>query len=384
VQLSTSEQRVQIWTSLSDSKLVETCCTHSGKWTIHELIMAARTVTGEDLAAAVSAMTKPLPTVRTGSPRRPADEFDRMATNLGAKLRRFDVTAAELEAIQNSLSQDDIVTLFRERDGAHVIKAFVLFMKPRDRQFIYDAAKVHVMRLATDRYGGATLQRLLEASGSQEQRMDLASAVTQKAAAMVGDPQANYILQHVLTMGSGELVNATIEALRGQFVKLAKQKFGSNVVEKCIQSGEWALAQVAEEVLSTSAAISNGRGKREGGVETLLGDRYGNYVVQSLIQRCDLDGETLVLLRDRIVEYDRAHRGWAQSVMGRRVIQKLMKRMQKRAKRKKAIEKEKEANKVVDELLGDDSASIVSTSSAGGEHTCTSRDGVDSPGSAAA
>ena len=91
-----------------------------------------------------------------------------------------------------------------------------------------------------------------------------------------------------------------------------------------------------------------------------------------------------MLLRDRIVEYDRAHRGWAQSVMGRRVIQKLMKRMQKRAKRKKAIEKEKEANKVVDELLGDDSASIVSTSSAGGEHTCTSRDGVDSPGSAAA
>jgi hypothetical protein len=187
-----------------------------------------------------------------------------------------------------------------------------------------------------------------------------------------------------LTMGSGELVNATVEALRGQFVKLAKQKFGSNVVEKCIQSGEWALTQVAEEVLSSSAVPANGKGKREGGVETLLGDRYGNYVVQSLIQRCDLDGDTLVLLRDRIVEYDRSHRGWAKSVMGRRVIQKLMKRMQKRAKRKKAIEKEKGANKVVDDLLCDDSASIISTSSAGGEHTCRSRDGVDSPGSAEA
>lgn len=337
--------------------------------------MAARTVTGEELSAAVNAMTKPLPTVRSSSPRRPADEFDRMATNLGAKMRRFDATPAELEAIQSSLSQDDIITLFRERDGAHVIKAFVLFMKPSDRQFIYDAAKAHVMRLATDRYGGATLQRLLEAAGSQEQRMQLASAVTQKAAAMVSDPQANYILQHVLTMGSTELVNATIEALRGQFFKLSKQKFGSNVVEKCIQSGEWALSQVAEEILSASAAPANG-GKLEGGVETLLGDKYGNYVVQALLQRCDLDGDTLVLLRDRIVEYDRAHRRWAQSVMGRRVLQKLMKRMQKRAKRSKAMEKEKEAKKVVDDLLEEDGHASRSSSS-------SSNDGEDSPGSSA-
>lgn len=373
VQLSTSEQRVQIWTSLADSKLVETCCTHSGKWTIHELIMAARTVTGEDLSAAINAMTKPLPTVRSSAPRRPTDEFDRMATTLGAKLRRFDATPAEMEAIQSSLSQDDIITLFRERDGAHVIKAFVLFMKPSDRQFIYDAAQAHVMRLATDRYGGATLQRLLDASGGQEQRMQLASAVTQKAAAMVGDPQANYILQHVLTMGSAELVNATIDALRGQFVKLSKQKFGSNVVEKCIQSGEWALSQVAEEILSAAAAPATG-GKLEGGVETLLGDRYGNYVVQALLQRCDLDGDTLVLLRDRIVDYDRTHRRWAQSVMGKRVLQKLIKRMQKRAKRNKAMEKEKEAKKVVDDLLAEDGHTPRSSSSI---------DGEDSPGSSA-
>ena len=48
------------------------------------------------------------------------------------------------------------------------------------------------------------------------------------------------------------------------------------------------------------------------------------------------------------------------------------------------MEKEKEANKVVDDLLGDDSESVISTSSAGGEHSCKSRDGVESPGSAAA
>ena len=52
--------------------------------------------------------------------------------------------------------------------------------------------------LATDKYGGATLQRCLEA-GDAEQRLALAVAITKNALALVSDAHGNYILQHVLT-----------------------------------------------------------------------------------------------------------------------------------------------------------------------------------------
>jgi hypothetical protein len=458
VQLGTPDQRILMWNSLSDSKLVETCCTHYGKWTIQELITAAKTVACENLAAAVAAMTRPLPTSRVdprdpaaAARRKPIDEFDSMVTLLGAKPtpQRFEATELELKTIQSSLSVDDIVTLFRERDGAHIIKAFVLFMAPKDRQFIYDAAEAQVVRLATDRYGGATLQRLLEAEGSKEQRMQLAGAITQKAAAMVSDAHGNYILQHVLTMGTNDNdinVKAAVDTLRGQFLKLAKHKFGSNVVEKCVQSGQWALVEVANELLSTGTraqqqaaaaatgtvtvsgagtggggrgsntsasstrrSASHGRGRGgtsdragvarstvvnvslggpgvtggvTGGVESLLGDRYGNYVIQAIIQRCDLDGELLLILRDRVAEYDQTHKGWSKSVMGRRVIQKLMKRMQKKLKRMKVAEKEKEAAAAVDHLLDETDSDRGGGGGGGGNADTDADDNTNANGNA--
>ena len=141
-------------------------------------------------------------------------------------------------------------------------------MLPADRQFIFDAAEAHIMRLATDKYGGATLQRCLEA-GDAEQRLALAVAITKNALALVSDAHGNYILQHVLTMQALPPKQAAIAALKGSFVRLARHKFGSNVVEKCVQAGEWALAEVVSEI---SAARS--------GVEDLLSDQYGNYVVR--------------------------------------------------------------------------------------------------------
>lgn len=115
---------------------------------------------------------------------------------------------------------------------------------------------------------------------------------------------------------------------------LAKHKFGSNVVEKCVTCGEWALVDVTEEIFAT-----------KDGLEMLLNDKYGNYVIQNIIQRCDLDGDLLPALRGRIAEYDHIHKGWNETVMGRRILQKLVKRMGKRVKRMQVAEKEEEVRR---------------------------------------
>ena len=300
-----------------------------------------------NIEKSVATMTKPLPTQRSNTAQIPDEFHSSLVELMSEKPACCQVTPDELRTIQSAFSKDDIVTLFCERDGAHIIKTFMLYFEKKDRQFIYDAAETEIMRLSTDRYGGATLQRCLEA-GSIDQKMALAVAITQNALAMVCDAHGNYILQHVLSMSadakwSKKSKEAALTALRGQFVPLAKHKFGSNVVEKCVQCGEWALVEIIDEIVATKS-----------GLDTLLCDKYGNYVMQSIIQRCDLDGELLPALSNMIGEYKRNHIGWSETVVGRRILQKLVKRLGKREKRMIVAEKEQEALKAVDDLLRED------------------------------
>lgn len=171
------------------------------------------------------------------------------------------------------------------------------------------------MRLAKDKYGCGTLHRCLEA-GDDSQKMQLGMAVGRNARPMATDAHGNYILQNVMAMDKPPPKEAAIDALSGAFVALSKHKFGSNVVEKCVSAGEWALQVVMGEVF----AVKNG-------VEDLLGDRYGNFVMQAIIKKCKVDGELLHTLRARITDYERAHAGWSESLVGVRILQKLNKRL---------------------------------------------------------
>eukprot|EP01043_Picozoa_sp_COSAG02_P017439 COSAG02_NODE_791_length_17158_cov_12.377396_5_plen_699_part_00 len=184
-----------------------------------------------------------------------------------------------------------------------------------ERQFVYDAAAGAVVRLAKDKYGCGTLHRCLEA-GDENQKLQLAMAVGRNARPMATDAHGNYILQNVMAMDRLQPKEAAVESLSGSFVALAKHKFGSNVVEKCVSAGEWALQAVMAEIF----LVKNG-------VEELLGDRYGNFVMQAIIKKCKVDGELLHSLRSRITDYERVHAGWSESLVGVRILQKLNKRL---------------------------------------------------------
>ena len=188
-------------------------------------------------------------------------------------------------------------------------------LQPAERQFVYDAAAGAVVRLAKDKYGCGTLHRCLEA-GDDNQKLQLAMAVGRNARPMATDAHGNYILQNVMAMDRLQPKEAAVESLSGSFVALAKHKFGSNVVEKCVSAGEWALQAVMGEIF----LVKNG-------VEELLGDRYGNFVMQAIIKKCKVDGELLHSLRSRITDYERVHAGWSESLVGVRILQKLNKRL---------------------------------------------------------
>ena len=79
-------------------------------------------------------------------------------------------------------------------------------------------------------------------------------------------------MQYILDLKQPPLTQAVVQALMGAFSELSLQKFSSNVIEKCLTSGD---------PVSVSAVVQELLMARNLG--TLLHDPFANYVMQTLV-----------------------------------------------------------------------------------------------------
>jgi len=78
-----------------------------------------------------------------------------------------------------------------------------------------------------------------------------------------------------------------VKQLRGKIVLLSQHKFASNVVEKCVQFGSHEHRQwLIDEICSDSNAL-----------ETMMKDQYANYVVQKIMDVCDVQQREFLITR---------------------------------------------------------------------------------------
>jgi len=89
----------------------------------------------------------------------------------------------------------------------------------------------------------------------------------------VRNPYGNYVVQYVLELKSLQINKLIGQRLLGSLLELGKQKFSSNVIEKCLEhnSNEVKEAMV-KEILSADTYYD------------FLLDQYGNYVIQKSLQ----------------------------------------------------------------------------------------------------
>lgn len=85
----------------------------------------------------------------------------------------------------------------------------------------------------------------------------------------------NYVVQNILGLKIAHVTSDILKQLRGSFVSLSMNKYGSNVVEKCLKESENEQGmQIVEEIISSPNFLM------------LLQDQYGNYVAQSALAIC--------------------------------------------------------------------------------------------------
>ena len=110
------------------------------------------------------------------------------------------------------------------------------------------------------------------------QRAHLIKQITENAFHLVQDPFGNYVLQYIVDLQESCFTDPLCEAFRGQIPSLSKQKFSSNVIEKCLRGAQHSVTRVMiEEMLNSNE------------LEKMLRDSYANYVVQTAMDYGDAE-----------------------------------------------------------------------------------------------
>ena len=142
-------------------------------------------------------------------------------------------------------------------------------------QFIFNAVGNNCVIVGTHRHGCCVLQRCIDHAVGY-QRAHLIKQITDNAFHLVQDPFGNYVLQYIVDLEESCFTDPLCEAFRGQIPSLSKQKFSSNVIEKCLRGAQHTVSRVMiEEMLNSNE------------LEKMLRDQYANYVVQTAMDYGD-------------------------------------------------------------------------------------------------
>lgn len=222
------------------------------------------------------------------------------------KMIEFISTPVQTQTVINAL-QHHVVELVQDLNGNHVIQKCLNRLSPEDAEFIYEAVGGNCVVVGTHRHGCCVLQRCIDhASGNQRAR--LIAQITSHSFALVQDPFGNYVVQYILDLNEPSFTNPLCATFGGNIPQLSKQKFSSNVIEKCLRTADnYMKKDMIEEFLMGNE------------LEKMLRDSFANYVVQTAMDFCDAD------TRNRIVEAVRPILpSIRQTPHGRRIAGKIM------------------------------------------------------------
>ncbi|KAJ5493392.1 hypothetical protein N7539_002138 [Penicillium diatomitis] len=192
------------------------------------------------------------------------------------KMIEFISTPQQTQTVIAAL-KDHVVDLVKDLNGNHVIQKCLNRLNAEEAEFIYEAVGTHCVVVGTHRHGCCVLQRCIDhASGEQKAR--LIAQVTAHSFTLVQDPFGNYVVQYILDLAEPCFTTPLCRVFANNIPELSKQKFSSNVIEKCLRTADSDTRRaMIEEILSGNE------------LEAMLRDSFANYVVQTAMDFSDAE-----------------------------------------------------------------------------------------------
>lgn len=170
-----------------------------------------------------------------------------------------------------------VMDCVRDQNGNHVIQKCIEKVRPISRiSFMLDVFEGKFTMMARHPYGCRVVQRVLEHCDKTIVSSSLDELIAQ-ATALTSDQYANYVVQHIIThQPQGVHRTELFKVVTNNVLNFSQHKFGSNVVEACLQHGT---PEEREKLID---------GMLEGStppLQAMMKDPYANYVVQKVIEK---------------------------------------------------------------------------------------------------
>ena len=184
--------------------------------------------------------------------------------------------AKNVEKIYLTL-RERIVDLCSSANGNHIVQLFIDILPEYIPEMI-EAIRPYVNFLVVDHCGCRVVQKLFD-KVEISKLQSLVHEVLKIAPELAVNQYGNYVIQHILESGSNAEIVALFKAFEGRFYEFSMHKFASNVIEKCIRRANPAQKEALfSEEIGTDGDFHLDR------ILTLIGDQFGNYVIQRIIE----------------------------------------------------------------------------------------------------
>lgn len=171
-----------------------------------------------------------------------------------------------------------VMELINNENGNHVIQVAIKVVPMKYLQPMIDQFYTQIEWLARHRYGCRIMQRLLEAC-KPPALTHILHELHQISEHIIPNMFGNYVPQHILEHGKPGERKRIIEVVQTRLVEYSKEKYASNVVEKCVRfGGDDKRHEIMMQLLEQDAR--DGRQL----LPFLIRDPFANYVVQSLLE----------------------------------------------------------------------------------------------------
>ncbi|XP_020082233.1 pumilio homolog 2-like [Ananas comosus] len=183
-----------------------------------------------------------------------------------------------------------VMECVNDQNGSHVVQKCVECLPHHMIQFIISCFYDKVVPMCIDQYGCHVIKKILEYCDDLKTQQILMREILKSVCLLANHQYGNYVVQYVLENGNRDVQSFIIRKLAGQIVEMSKEKFASNVIEKCLLcSGPEDRQILINVILGTTDANEP--------LKEMMTDQFGNYVVQKVLETCNDQQRELILSR---------------------------------------------------------------------------------------
>ncbi|ESQ40893.1 hypothetical protein EUTSA_v10015818mg [Eutrema salsugineum] len=197
---------------------------------------------------------------------------------LRALLRR----SSRLDAIIFEAVCENFMWLMNDKFGRYLIVPTIRAVDEPRKEMLYKLTFQNTLSLAVEETGCVALNAVFQEIKGRFRDL-IFNKIARLADCLALHPYGTYVVQEFLTLQNPRATQAIAETLYGNFFKLAKEKEGSYVVEKCLKS-EFGREKVLEEFR-----------KNDKEWVRMAKDKFGNYVAQCALRVMKQRGKKAML-----------------------------------------------------------------------------------------